>query len=332
MLQRWLIFVLAIEMFAYAGLAVALGGPGWGLLSIALVIMTLGLLWRLSHAFSSFLVCGVLRLRERRENTNMLAALWGEFTSRLTSFNIAQPFYRFVMPDEPAEILTGIDAPASPPVLLVHGYFSNRGMWVRFRQRLQTHAKSAVEAGKMRGLIYTITLEPPFGTIESFAAQLHARIEAICAETNHRQVIVIAHSMGGLVTRAYMVEHGAARIAQFVTLGTPHHGTRTATLGIGACVKQMRWQGEWIASLLERERVAGGAKPPTVSIYTTNDDIVYPPESSQLSWAENIAVSGVGHVGLLFSTEIVLHVVQAINRSSNTGAVFEAEKPENTRQ
>ncbi len=332
MLQRWLIFVLAAEMVAYVALAAFLGGRGWQPFLIALVVLTTGFVWRLSHALGSFAICGLMRLRDGRENPGIFEALVGEFTSRLTSFNISQPFQQAVMPEEPAEILAGIDRRAAPPVLLVHGYFSNRGMWVRFRQRLQASGEAAVESGKMRGMIYTITLEPPFGTIESFAAQLHARIEAICAETNHPQVIVIAHSMGGLVTRAYMVEHGAARIAQFVTLGTPHHGTRTATLGIGACVKQMRWQGEWIASLLERERIAGGAKPPTVSIYTTNDDIVYPPESSQLPWAENIAVSGVGHVGLLFSTEIVSHVVQAMNRSSNPGGVSEAEKPENSRQ
>ncbi|MEI6737667.1 MAG: alpha/beta fold hydrolase, partial [Pseudomonadota bacterium] len=162
------------------------------------------------------------------------------------------------------------------------------------------------------GPVYTITLEPPSAEIGSLAVQLHARIETICAETNQPQLIIIAHSMGGLVTRAYMAEQGAQRIATFVTLGTPHRGTRTALMGVGACVRQMRWEGEWITALATRERAA--KMPPTLSLYTTNDDLVYPPESSSLDWAENMAVSGVGHVGLLFSANVAARVAKFIRQ------------------
>lgn len=307
MLQRWLTFLLAMEVVVYGVFTVVLTGRGWASYSTILVILLIAFLWRLSHALGSFFICGGMRLIDGRRDAGMLTALVGEFTSRLTSFNISQPFVGLVMPDEPA----GDRARAVPPILLVHGYFSNRGMWLRFRQRLLAQTATALSRENL-GMIYTITLEPPFGAIEVFAEQLHARIEAICAETSQPQLIVIAHSMGGLVTRAYMVGHGPQRIAQFVTLGTPHHGTRTAWLGLGTCVTQMRWLGPWIAALAEQERVAANAKPPTVSIYSTNDDIVYPPESSQLAWADNMPVCGVGHVGLLFSAGIVAQVVDVI--------------------
>jgi hypothetical protein len=52
-------------------------------------------------------------------------------------------------------------------------------------------------------------------------------------------------------------------------------------------------------------------KPPSWSIYTTNDDLVYPPETSRLDWADNIVVDGIGHVGLLFSPD-VFSILQSI--------------------
>src|SRR3974377_610620 len=54
----------------------------------------------------------------------------------------------------------------------------------------------------------TINLEPVRGDIDNFAERLHARIEALCAETGTDRVALIAHSMGGLVARAYLRRQG----------------------------------------------------------------------------------------------------------------------------
>ncbi len=56
----------------------------------------------------------------------------------------------------------------------------------------------------------------------------------------NRQIVIIAHSMGGLVARSYMNEHdtdygagfvglrGGVRVSKLITLATPHHGTPSA--------------------------------------------------------------------------------------------------------
>jgi triacylglycerol esterase/lipase EstA (alpha/beta hydrolase family) len=299
MLQRWLLTLLLGEVAFYLWLTHHLDADGRTPWFIAGVILLIAFCWRMSHALGTFVVTGWLRFRDRRGMPLMpnLHAQHGEFTSRLTSYNWSQAFPHWALGADPAGARDGT------PILLVHGYFSNRGMWIRFRQRL-------VAAGL--GPVYTISLEPLTGSIDAMAANLGHRIDEICAETGKPKVVVVAHSMGGLVTRAYMAERGSQHIARLVTLGTPHHGTRTAGFAIGTCTRQMRIGSDWLQTLADREDARADERPPTLSIYTLNDDIVYPPETSALAWAENVPVSGVGHVGLLFSAPVAERVIEAI--------------------
>ena len=46
------------------------------------------------------------------------------------------------------------------------------------------------------------------------------------SEFADKKIVIVAHSMGGLVARAYMQVHGgAAKIIKLITLATPHHGS-----------------------------------------------------------------------------------------------------------
>ena len=316
MSQGWLIALLTAEMWLYAWLGLRLAERGFALWAILFLLIAIAFAWRASHALGSFLAASVLRYRDGRREIagSAAAALRSEFSARLVSFNWSQPFANFVMGQDPAGPMAGT------PIVLVHGYASNRGMWVRFRQRLL--------AAHM-GPVYSLNLEPLFAGIDEFATQLHKRIEGLCHESGATQVVVIAHSMGGIVTRAYMATHGAGRVAALVTLGSPHQGTRMAALGIGRAADQMRAGGAWLSTLKDKESAAEYALPPTLSIYTTNDDLAYPPESAELAWAENVAVSGVGHVGLLFSAEVFALVKQYL---TNRDGLFQAKSSENARQ
>lgn len=109
--------------------------------------------------------------------------------------------------------------------------------------------------------------------------------------------------MGGLVARAYIREHGAARIAHVFTLGTPHHGTSLANKGVGLNAAQMRRAGSgdapesaWLQALAASESPAIRAL--ITSLYTHHDNIVAPQTSSELPGARNIAFGGVGHVAM----------------------------------
>ena len=300
MLRLLILSMLLAEVVLYALLGRHWHQLGVGATQIAAGIMLIAFLWRLSHGLGSYLIAAVYRFIDRRPLPlgNSLAALASELSARMISYNWSQAFVGLAMGPEPAGKRDGT------PILLVHGYFSNRGMWVRFRQRL-------VAAGL--GPVYAITLEPPMASIDLLAEQLSRRIDEVCRATGAEKVVVVAHSMGGLVTRAYMARRGSISIEKFITLGSPHHGTKMARWGIGECTKQMRYQSTWLKSLEDMESVAPPAVP-TLSIYTVNDDLVYPPETSALVWAENVPVSAVGHVGLLFSEQVAQRVTSAIER------------------
>ena len=315
-LQGWLIALLTAELWLYAWLGLRLAERGWSGWAILVVLILIAFAWRACHALGSFLAASVLRFRDGRRELagSAVAALRSEFGARLVSFNWSQPFANYVMGPDP------VGAKVGTPIVLVHGYASNRGMWVRFRQRLL--------AAQM-GPIYSLNFEPLFTGIDECATQLHQRIEEVCQESGAAQVVVIAHSLGGIVARAYLLTHGATRMAALITLGSPHQGTRMAALGIGRAADQMRAGGAWLSTLKEREAAADRAMPPTLSIYTKNDDLAYPPESAELAWATNRAVSGVGHVGLLFSAEVFALVDEYL---TNRDGLFEAKGAGNARQ
>lgn len=193
-------------------------------------------------------------------------------------FCVIQPFERWWM---------GPDAVArgAMPVLLVHGYACNRGIWWWMRRRLQAQGHS----------VATLTLEPPWGDIDGFAAQLHERIEAVCAAAGVPRLVLVAHSMGGLVSRAYLARHGDARVAGLITIATPHTGTTLARLGRGRCANQMRRGAGWLTEL-SRQRVA----VPFVSIRTPQDNFVMPQDTQRHPDARDEPLPGVGHLAALF--------------------------------
>jgi predicted alpha/beta hydrolase family esterase len=199
-----------------------------------------------------------------------------------------------------------LPAPGQLPVILVHGVLVNDGVWFTMRRYL---ARQAV------GAIYTINYGPPYGDIEHFAEQLGAKIESVCAATGATRVVLVCHSMGGLVARAHLRQRGPVRIERIITIGTPHHGSVFARGVVGRCLAQMRPGNAWLAELNRDE-----TKPPPVpiiSIWSRHDSLVAPQASSELACAENLAVVGVGHNALLGDREVGDVVVRAITEARN---------------
>ncbi|MCF7799080.1 alpha/beta fold hydrolase [Candidatus Woesearchaeota archaeon] len=60
--------------------------------------------------------------------------------------------------------------------------------------------------------------------IENYAIRLKESIDTIRQKTNQDKVIIIAHSMGGLVTRSYLDLFGEDAVEVVILLGTPNHG------------------------------------------------------------------------------------------------------------
>lgn len=170
-------------------------------------------------------------------------------------------------------------------VLLQHGYVNNGAVWF-FTAR-------ALEARGYR--VFTID-QPPFACIDAMGDLLAERVGEVLHITGAAQLTLVAHSMGGLICRAYLRRHGGARgdkIDQLITLGSPHQGTFHARLARGVNGMQMRAGNVWLTSL--GETLVG---IPFTSIYSIHDTIIAPQDSSAVLGADNVQLSAVGHVSM----------------------------------
>ncbi|MBK7792379.1 MAG: alpha/beta fold hydrolase [Betaproteobacteria bacterium] len=235
-----------------------------------------------------------LDLRQR------LALFWGEMCAIARS-GPRMVLYRWLVPDPPP-------APAALPVLLLHGVLCNAGVWLGLRRHLRDRGL---------GPVYTLSYGPPLASIELFAQQLAAKIDAILRDTGARQVALVGHSMGGLVARAYLRRFGADRVRLLMTLGTPHHGSVHAYLFPGASLAQLRPGNRWLATL------NGDPLPPLrlVALWSPHDSMVAPQSSARLDGAAEIVVRGVGHNALLGDPAVYAAVERELIAAGATPAV-----------
>jgi pimeloyl-ACP methyl ester carboxylesterase len=224
--------------------------------------------------------------------------------------------YRALLADNfyylPLESIALRPDPAPPPggrtaVVLVHGYLSNRGYFAPMARWLEARGVRPIFVPNYRSV---------FSRIEVAVAELHAEIERIVAAQAGAQVVLVCHSMGGLVARRYLLDHGEARVARLVTIASPHHGTHLSRMGIGEHARQMRRGSGFLEALASAE----AARPPAVpalSIYTVHDNLVTPQDTSRLEWARNVAVAGMGHVGIIASERIYPLVLEELRAAGS---------------
>ncbi len=194
------------------------------------------------------------------------------------------------------------------PVLLLHGYGCNSGYWAHLIPLLDAETISHA----------ALDLEPMMGAIDDYVPMVQRAVQALCMKTGSPNVIIVAHSMGGLVARAYMRAHGSEQVAHGFTLGTPHHGTSLANLGVGKNAVQMRRgaqpdapESQWLRDLAAAESAETRAL--ITSIFTHHDNIVAPQTSSILPGARSIEFGGMGHVAMGRNTRILTRLMQEIS-------------------
>jgi len=222
-----------------------------------------------------------------RQNIGFLAAcrtILTEWLVFFALFGVIQPFADSVFSVKGAPRGT-----EKLPVMVVHGYRCNSGLWWWMIARLRA-AGFAADA---------IDLEPALASLDRFADQLHHAIEAYLQDTGARKLRLVTHSMGGLVARAYLQRYGSQRVGKVITLACGHHGTRIARLGLGKNAREMERGSAWLAALPEPAPV------PVLTVWTAQDNFIGPQTSSRLSGAQEIVLCGMGHLTFMFSRRVL---------------------------
>ncbi|MFT4551404.1 MAG: triacylglycerol lipase [Chlamydiales bacterium] len=176
-------------------------------------------------------------------------------------------------------------------ILLVHGYLHNKSGWSFIKSELQ---KSGF------GPIYTINLTPLHGSIENFSEQLAEKVLSIQEEIENKSLVLIGHSMGGLVC-AYYAENIARekQVSHIITIGSPLRGTKLAALGIGHCTKQMRYGSKFTQKL--NRQIINNESIKYFHIASKTDKIIYPYLSSLTNrhLDRQLLLNGHGHTSLI---------------------------------
>ena len=171
----------------------------------------------------------------------------------------------------------------SPPILFIHGFLGNSGHWLYHKKFLQG------DGGKPEWSknLFTVDLGAPYHSIEEYAFRVHERVVQIQQLTGKKEVVIAAHSMGGLVADAYKemyAEQDGAVILDTITLGSPLSGTWIALLAalFSRCAQQMLPSSafsrtrtmEHVEPLTEHDRNAGIIKK-TIKCYTKDNERVW---------------------------------------------------------
>ena len=229
--------------------------------------------------------------------TQLLRAWWRESLAAHNVFGWQQPFRSRLHADT-----LDAAAPGRRAVVLVHGFFCNRGVWNR---RVPTLRAAGVPH-------IAVTMEPPFVGIDRNVATLD---DAIVRATQATGVppLIVCHSMGGLAMRAWWRVHAAsaaARVQGIITIGSPHHGTFTAQLASGDNARQMRRDSVWLRELSEGER--DGRQRHFTCFYSHCDNIAMPASTGALPGADNRHVEGTPHIALAHALEVWAEIMKRV--------------------
>ena len=312
MLARWLRFYYLFQLVLGAAL-----GYVWlaGVVPLALALLLGAVVWlfliqawviAVSHGMS---MSGGAGARTRVSGRWRL--FWGELRAALTVFMLRQAWASAAPGVQHA---VGEAAYPAVPVVLVHGYICNHRVW-------DDVIKALRQAGHS---VLAVDLEPLFGSIDDYSPLIAQAVSDLQAATGAPQVALIGHSMGGLAIRAWMRSEGTARVAQVITLGTPHQGTRLVKLPLTTNTAQMVWQSEWLRQLQASETPATRALMHLV--LSTHDNIVYPQREQILAGAQVTEFKGLGHLELCLNPDVIAWLVaqlspQAVESAPETDAL-----------
>lgn len=179
------------------------------------------------------------------------------------------------------------------PVLLVHGWSLNRGCFWMMRRRLLRDGWSPVCCFDYR----TLGLD-----VEGAAAQLRVMVDHLVqAGGGQRPLMLIGHSLGGLVLRYYARRYPAPHVRRIVTLGTPHGGTALAP-SAGGTIHKLNPSSPFLKTLCAADRVP--QQFDVIAIHSSFDAMILPPHNAEYPGAFNIEIAAVGHNTLLFSAKV----------------------------
>jgi pimeloyl-ACP methyl ester carboxylesterase len=165
-------------------------------------------------------------MQELLENTRngVVSSLDEEhFSRRAASDGLWHP-RRFMARSQPGIYFLEPFDSARQPVLFVHGYAGSPRDFSYLIARLDTT--------RFQAWVYSY---PSGVRLQTLAGHLEAALSQLRLRYPFRCLSIVAHSMGGLVARGFLLRNATATqpqcVPSFVSIATPWEGSRAATIG-----------------------------------------------------------------------------------------------------
>lgn len=161
------------------------------------------------------------------------------------------------------------------PVLLVHGFCSNAGMWGSGSWPFDGSFDFKQELINKGFVVETIDLcpKPTKDNIWNYGSQLNDMITSMKEQNQVGQINMVAHSLGGLAARAYAIQNIKKRdVNTLIMLGTPNNGADILR-------EKYRRIAEIFFSCLQNSEAADQMTPGSPFLKTLNQNNVLPSPS-----------------------------------------------------
>lgn len=208
-----------------------------------------------------------------------------------------------LLPYRPHMAAAAQDLGEHPPLILIHGLAGSPGNFAPIRVWLSMHRPRPIHVFDYRAYA------DMFPAADAFGLWLDALFARYAEDV---QFEILAHSMGGLITRLALLDaQRIDRIAQVLTLGTPHQGTNLARLGGSTYLRQLQVNSPVFETLSEREQAP--LPYPLTSIWTERDILVLPSYHATMPGHPSYAMHQSTHLSWLLHPRMIDEVFNILD-------------------
>ena len=237
----------------------------------------------------------------------------------ITTLGLAVVYFK-IKKDIPVPL---IKAEPGLPVVLVHGFNSDYTAWDKFLTHFNEEEKKN---------IFTVDLQPSYEGINTLTEKLIEQLTLVKSTTGKDKLILIAHSMGGVVVRNYINKFYQDDIDTFISICSPFKGAKIVDffydikdwlINLLYKFKSFNWIMDTLEKLAIADTPAANQLNPK-SEFIESLQIPLNPNIKYLTFSGNLFNLGLTQFdGVVFDNETTLPEVQNINFPLNHWDIVE---------
>ncbi|WP_291328078.1 hypothetical protein [Desulfovibrio sp. UCD-KL4C] len=196
-------------------------------------------------------------------------------------------------------------ATGTVPILMTHGLYHNKTAWLIMKPRLK-------RAGY--GNLHTWSYNSFTTSYPELVLELRKRILKLYVKNNNQKIVLIGHSLGGLIIKGAVSDPIVAeKISRIITMGTPFRGSLLAKIAIGRLGRSLHPE----SSLFKMTHCNSALEEiPKTAILSPIDEMVIPwgnLKPLENEW-QTLTCPSMGHVAMLYSPQTVHMIVELIQQ------------------